>query len=729
MVMSSVSTKFFSHPSSEKKSSLIEHLITVAKRADRIFSESKFENDRTAFYSGLIHDIGKLNPLYQKLFSPSSTPLSTLLSEYEQVHSPLSAWAADALLTKKVGISNAEKIKILLMIYGHHSKIRNSIGHYPESQKFKNSKNEMVDNLRDFSNIVSSIPEFDGLDWESCIRDFSSPIDFQINISEYASGTCEFLEMLFGFSCLLQADRGSFGEEIHTKFNLKLNTQSQINSASPLAQVRSEFQSQVIENFDSSAPISIINAPTGIGKTKVFLDLISKFSDDKDIERVFYFSPLLALTDDFESKIEQVISSDDLLDVLSYNHIFAGSIEEKREFENGLREHSGWLYSNESFDRKMVITTTQRLLMTLFSNKQRENLKLASFRKSILIIDEVQVIPRILLPKLKEIFQILNQYLGSKIILVSATIPHELSDLPRVEFDDSIREKYLALTRKKISYENNLEPSSIEINKTLVMLNTRKKAASMYLLVSAANPNSIYLSTGIRKINRKKILQSLKEKSDYVLVSTQVVEAGVDVSFSNVYREISPLDNVIQVMGRLNREGIDPDAEITVFETDGTKMPYLELDMNESRSRIQKITSSDELYKVLPEYYEAISTKNKKNISLVKVLDEHVSRLDFDKTWDFVNSHIFADDERDTVIIPDESDWQSVRSDLLNIPTRDSFKKFGLISASLPTRANISREEFFDAELIEKGILLPKKEKLSEIYDKNLGLDIWLTKQ
>ncbi|WP_205099034.1 CRISPR-associated helicase Cas3' [Candidatus Nitrosotenuis uzonensis] len=729
--MSSASTKkFFSHPFSEEKSSLIEHLITVAKRADRIFSESKFQNNKTAFYSGLVHDIGKLNPFYQILFSQNQTPQisSSLLQKYEQVHSPLSAWAADKLLTKNMGISKANKIKILLMVYGHHSKIRNSIGNYDESQNFKNSKNEMVSFLSDFSNAVSPLPEFDGLDWESCIRDFSSPIDFQINISEYASGTDEFLEMLFGFSCLLQADRGSFGEEIHTKFDLKLNTRSQIKSESTLAPIRSQFQAQAIVNFDTTVPISIINAPTGIGKTKVFLDLISKFSDDKDVERVFYFSPLLALTDDFESKIENVISSDDLQDVLSYNHIFAGSIEEKRLFEKGLREHSGWLFSNESFDRKFVITTTQRLLMTLFSNKQRENLKLASFRKSVLIIDEVQVIPRILLPKLKEIFQKLSQYLGTKIILVSATIPHEISDLPRVKFDESVLKKYLALTRKKISYQNNLEPVSIKVNRTLVMLNTRQKAANMYLQVLDVNPNVMYLSTGIRKIDRKKILQSLKEKSDYVLVSTQVVEAGVDVSFSHVYREICPLDNVIQVMGRLNREGKDPDAEIVVFETDGTKMPYLELDMVESRTRIQRTTSSDDLYLLLPEYYEAISTKNKRNVSLVKELDDNISRLDFDAAWNFVNRYVFADEERDTVIIPDESNWENVRSDLLKNVNRDSFKKFGLFSASLPTKAKISREEFFDAELMEKGILLPKKEKLREIYDKNLGFDVWLTK-
>jgi CRISPR-associated endonuclease/helicase Cas3 len=731
MAFLSASTKFYSHPFTEEKNSLIEHSITVAKRAEKVFSQSKFENPKTAFYSGLLHDIGKLNPFYQKIFSQVQSPqlLESVSKIYDQVHSPLSAWAADKLLSKKLGISKKEKIKILLMIYGHHSKIRKSLGDYTESQNFKNSKNDMIPTLNEFSSIASTIREFECLDWDACVSEFGMPVDFQIDISEYASGTEEFLEVLFGFSCLLQADRGSFGSEIHTKYDISINTESQIHRSSPLASTRTEFQNQVIENFDDSEPISVINAPTGIGKTKVFLDLLSRYKDDKSIQRVFYFSPLLALTDDFENKVEQVVSEKDLEDILSYSHIFAGSIEEKRQFESGQREHSGWMFENESFDRKFVITTMQRLLMTLFSNKQRENLKLASFRNSVLIIDEVQVIPKIILPKLKEIFRNLNKFMGTKTILVSATIPFEIDDLPKVEFDRKILERYMALTRKNISYQSSLDLDSIEVQQTLIMSNTRKKAAGMFIRVNDRHPNALYLSTGVRKIDRKKILQKLRNQTDYALVSTQVVEAGVDVSFSHVYREMCPLDNIVQVMGRLNREGKDPDAQIIVFETDGDRMPYLELDMQESRKRIQHTVNSEDLYETLSNYYADISSKNTRNVSLVMELDDYVSRLDFAKTWDFVNRHVFAEDDQDTVFIPNDDEWEEVRKSLLNNDVKNSFKKFGLISASLPAKANLPKNDFFDSMLLEKGILLPKRERLSEIYDKNLGLDVWLIRE
>ena len=728
--MSAYTEKFFSHPITEQRHSLIEHSLTVAKRSQEIYAESKFTNKKIAFYSGLLHDIGKLNPFYQKIFSQSPTQsiIDAVSQQYDQVHSPLSSWAADKLLSKKLGITKKEKIQILLLIYGHHSKLRKSLGDFTEKQNFINSKNDMIPILDDFSKTVSSISEFDGLDWESCINEFSSPVDFQINLSEYATGTEEFLETLYAFSCLLQADRGSFGEVAKTVFDISINTDSQINQNSPLARLRSEFQRQVIENFDTDEPISVINAPTGIGKTKVFLDLLSKFKDSKDVDRVFYFSPLLALTDDFEGKIEQVVSAKDLEDILSYSHIFSGSIDQKREFEGGKREHSKWLFENESFDKKFVITTTQRLLMTLFSNRHRENLKLASFRNSVLIIDEVQVIPKILLPILKEIFKNMNKFLGTKIILVSATIPFEIDDLPKVHFDQEILSQYLLATQKNVSYRQNFDPRQIHVDRTLVMLNTRQKAAMMFNQIQETNPNVIYMSSGVIKRDRKEILRNLRGNSNYILVSTQVVEAGVDVSFSNVYREICPLDNVIQVMGRLNREGTEPNSEIVIFENDEMTAPYLELDVNESKTHIVRAHTSQDLYEILPHYYEQISARNKRNQKAVQNLDDCVNGLDFEKTWEIVNKLISADDEQDSVFIPRDEEWESVRQELVEKPKKESFKKFGLISASLPSKANIPKEEFFDEELLENGILLPKRERLADIYDENLGLDIWLTR-
>ena len=74
----------------------------------------------------------------------------------------------------------------------------------------------------------------------------------------------------------------------------------------------------------------------------------------------------------------------------------------------------------------------------------------------------------------------------------------------------------------------------------------------------------------------------MKNCNHCLLVSTQVVEAGVDISFSEIYREVAPLDNIIQVMGRLNREGNDNNALLSIFQSDNDHRPYSEVEYNES---------------------------------------------------------------------------------------------------------------------------------------------------
>lgn len=726
-------TEFLSHPITEEKHSLIAHLYLVAKKSVEIFSTTNFQNKKIVYYSGLLHDIGKLNPFYQILFAQrnqSGAAIDEIEKKYEQIHSPLSAWAADKLLSKKLGLERNDITKILILIYGHHSKIRNSLGEFPESQKLKNSKQGMIQNLKAFSKQVSSIPDFSNLNWGKCIEKFHMPIDFQLELKTNKPTTFDdFLEMLIAFSCLLQADRGSFSEFKDVKFDLLIDTTSQKKN-SKLAELRTEFQRQVIKNFEEQEPIVIIEAPTGIGKTKVFLDLIAKYKDDERVERIFYFSPLLALTDDFENKLEQSIpKKEDLEQILSYNHIFAGSLEEKRQIEDGRYQQTEWSFPIESFNKKFIITTTQRLLMTIFSNKQRDNLKLVSFKNSILIIDEIQVIPKFLLPILKKILQKLNQYLGTRTILVSATIPYELSEIKKVHVNDDTIKRYLHATQKSISYQS-LDLSKISVDRTLIMANTRRKSANLFFQMKQIHHDKklLYLSTGIRKKDRKKILDNLSDSNNFALVATQVVEAGVDLSFKSIYRETAPLDSLVQVMGRLNREGNDECAQLVVYETDGNYKPYSELEFNESCRLIRNIDNSIKLYATLPTYYKDINTRNQYNLGLVNEMEKYIEKMDFENVWSFVNRHIFMDDEKDTVFIPDYEEWDEVKRSLLTNLPKEAYKKYGALTASFPTGVKIPFDDF-DKELLEKNILLPKKDQLKEFYwYDDLGLDKWLLK-
>ena len=739
--MSVCTREFLSHPIDQPKHSLIEHLIAVGGKSDELFAETSFKNQKIAFYSGLLHDVGKINPWYQEIFNATQDRKKIqeeVSKKFVQQHSVFSAWATKYLLSK-IGLEYDVIDKILVLIYGHHSTIRRSLGEIKQGPQFKASQEIMKESIHDFSSQVSDILEFSKLNWNSCVERFPRPVLFDLKLN-FCNTSDDYLEMSMAFSCLLQADRGSFKDWSVPKFGLSIDTahlakpkqMRDLLSSTRIQQekmgaMRNRFQKEVMENFDYSEKVIVIHAPTGIGKTKVFLDLISKYKDDKTIQRVFYFSPLLALTEDFERKFESTLKDKkQASDVLIYNNMFAESLEEKRKDNDEGYNHE-WNFLIESFNKQFVITTTQRFLMTIYSNTAKEKLKMASFRNSILIIDEVQTIPKFILSNLKDIFQKMGQYMGTKIILVSATIPNEINEISKVKISKDLLDDYLDQTQKQIAIET-LDLPTLIINKTLVMANTRKKAVNIYNSIVQIHKDrtKIYLSSGIRKKDRIDVLKNLSAKENYVLVSTQVVEAGVDISFSNIYREAAPLDNIIQVMGRLNREGLDPDAKLVVYPTDSSELPYSKLEFDESWKRLENIHNSKELYGILEQYYSDISARNKRNIAKTEELETYIQNLDFEKVWTFVKNELFADDDRDSVFIPELENWDELKDALVNNQLKDNFKKYGLLTATLPRSVYKIGIEYFDEELLEKNILLPKKEHLKTIYDENMGLDKWI---
>jgi len=723
-MLSACTREFLSHPIEDKKHSLIEHLLEVAEKSDELFLQTKFSNFSLAYYSGLLHDIGKINPFYQEIFHETKNRKKVeekALEKYVQEHSRFSARVTDIVLQKS-GLNYDMIEKIMVLIYGHHSKIRKDLGKISKGKKFMATQKAVASELYDFSTIIQDTPELSKLNWDSCKEKFSRPLEFDVKLKSQNSPE-DYLEMSCAFSCLLQADRGSFAPWSVPNFDLELETTSLVIE-SPLAKIRTEFQEQVMENFDENSGISIINAPTGIGKTKVFLDIINQYSN-KNVERIFYFSPLLALTEDFETKISSVIPENQQDNILIYNHLYSGSLQDKRKEES--RISNKWIFKNEAFNQKFIITTTQRLLMTLYSNSSREKIKFVSFRNSVLIIDEVQTIPKPILSNLKEIFKKMHQLMGTQFILVSATIPNEISDIKRIELSSETLKNYLSLTKKEILIKP-LNIQTIPIKKTLVMANTRKKAVQLFFQINQLHPKKkiIYISTGIRKLDRIKIIKELSEQSDYILVATQVVEAGVDISFSHVYREQAPLDNIIQVMGRLNREGKNLDSQLVIYPTDGNHIPYSQLEFEVTQRKIASITNSVQIYDILEQYYGEISARNQRNIEDTERLERRIADMDFDGVWEFVRGMVFQEDSRDTVFIPDEVDWDDVKNGLLYGITKENFKRFGKLTASLPISLDRIGLEYFDEELMEKNILLPKKEHLRTIYDKNMGLDSWL---
>jgi CRISPR-associated endonuclease/helicase Cas3 len=731
--------QFLSHPDNKL---LIDHLIKVGNKAKEISSQTDLNCADAAYYAGLLHDLGKLNPFYQEIFHADAEKRKATeelsLQTYVQIHSPFSAWAAHKLLGDKTGLDEKSTDMTIHTIYGHHSNLKNILPKQDTTENYKNSQMAISHYLNDFLEYIKSNNDFSLLDWDFCLSNFERPIKFKSVLeSDEKNYLFDFIRSSCIFSALLQADRGSFAEWNAPNFGIHFDTDklmipSKLETPSKLGYLREEFQKHALENHDTTSGVLVLEAPTGIGKTKTFLDLISRYTQGYKLERVYYFSPLLALTEDFEKKIFNIISNKEQERILVYNHLFSGSLEDKRTQESGVSGVYHWDFENESFNREFIITTTQRLLLTLFSNRQSDKLKLLSFKNSLLIIDEVQTIPKWILPILVGLFEQIATRLNSKILLVSATIPYELRDVKKISIQNKIKEEYLQKTFKRISFLEPFEVPNELTGRVLFMSNTRKKNLSMYEKINQEfgdDHEIIYLSSGISKKDKRKRLEEIKQNS--IVVSTQVIEAGVDVSFDKMYREAAPLDNIIQAMGRLNREGENNDAVMTVFkDTRDDWLPYSKLEWQESLKVINRVHSSKDLYDELPLYYQKIWEENKTNEEASKKLVRLMTNLDYEGIWEFIKENALPDDDQEAVFIPEnETQWNQIKNTFFSKDDleKKKFRRFALLTANLsksPEKLGI--QKFFDEELYEKNILLPKWEHIGEVYDKIVGLDKWL---
>jgi len=267
--------------------------------------------------------------------------------------------------------------------------------------------------------------------------------------------------------------------------------------------------------------------------------------------------------------------------------------------------------------------------------------------------------------------------------------------------------------------------------RVLFMVNTRRKARKLYKDISQLKSGVVYLSSGIKKCARKKAVEDLHSSAPATVVSTQVMEAGVDVSFTRMYREVAPLDNIVQAMGRLNREGEVAEPVLSVFRLDDEYRPYSELEMNLSKQLIPQLHSSVDLYERLPDYYRKVSESNKLNSKLADELESRMIRLKFEDVWDFIKSHVLPVELGDSVFVPDVSEWDGVQSRFLSSDSFDSkgaiYRQFSGFMAELPgTVEGLKLRDKFDDDLFNLGVLLPKKECLSQVYDPVIGLDKWV---
>jgi len=377
------------------------------------------------------------------------------------------------------------------------------------------------------------------------------------------------------------------------KFSGKEGKNKKINK------MRNEIYEEVLSsveriNLDKDKILSL-NVPTGTGKTLTALSfalkLRKRIENKRDYKpRIIYSLPFLSIIDQnfavFEDVFGTVNKENPTSDILLKHHHLSDVIYtlKEDEFENVDKDIGKGLLLIEGWNSEIIVTTFIQFFHSLISNKNRAIRKVHNIANSIVILDEVQAIQHKYWLLLNKTMKFFAECFNTYFILVTATQPL-IFDEARNEIRPLVEDKrkyFKSLNRMKLI--TNLESVCLEdfkevlrkgiiqnSNKNfLVVLNTIKSSKDIYDFVKGLNIKNVelyYLSTNIIPKERLIRIKKIKEKNATrsIIVSTQLIEAGVDIDTDIVYRDFAPLDSINQVSGRCNRNFGDKQGIVNLF--------------------------------------------------------------------------------------------------------------------------------------------------------------------
>lgn len=564
--------EYWAHWDEEKKQKLSQHLMNTATLC-KSYSVDKLKN--IAYYCGLYHDLGKYTEDFQrKVNNPKITTSHSDCGAYE--------------LYRRIGRDDIPKIIAFLMAYcitGHHTGLKDggSMGDNESDATvyaaLKSGKNK---NYAVFKTEIQNAT-FTKKDIEEFLSFFENCKDTKNQIELFAFLT------KYIFSCLTDADfietenffepkvtRGASADFVGA-LNAVDNYMTSFVKETDVQKARNVLQSQVWQNKDDDNNIFFLNMPTGSGKTLCSI----RYALDKAIEfgkkRIIYVIPYTAIIEQTAKQFESIFG--EYVPILQHhsNYDFEENNKENETTAEKLRKDT------ENWDHPLIVTTNIQFFQSVYGFKGRSLRKLHNMADSMIIFDEIHILPfKYLQPCLRAIYYICN-FLSSKAVMMSATMP-DYSEVFKI-FSDSckigqfIKDKsaFSYFKKNRYSFLGNIDQEVLytkisEYNNSLIVVNSRKKARDLYLFFSQAFEHSCYhLSTYMTAKDRSLTIEEIKSKigkEKITVVSTSLIEVGVDLDFEAVFRETAGLDNILQAGGRCNREGKRKEGSVFVFDFD-----------------------------------------------------------------------------------------------------------------------------------------------------------------
>lgn len=665
----------------------IDHLQGVANRAAVYGSE--FGAQAEAEKIGQYHDLGKYSQEFQKRIRGQNIQIDH-------------ATAGAQVLLAQGDLYGA------MAIAGHHGGLPDGGSRFDtaeDSTLFGRTKRK----LADYSAYLQELPLPPIVQPPGYVKDgFSATFYTRMIYSCLVDGDYLDTEAFMNNG---EVDRGGYAEipELAARFDAE--ARKRWNSGdTPLNRERLKIR-RYCEKVANHVPgLFNLTIPTGGGKTAASMAFALHHAKAYGKKRIIYVIPYTSIIEQNSDVFAEILGEENVLQ--HHSHVDFPALEQETLEERKKR------LATENWDAPVIMTTAVQFLESLFAAKPSRCRKLHNIANSVVIFDEAQMLPlQFLRPSVAAIAQLVANY-GVTAVMCTATQP-ALDELFR-EFLPGYEAVELAppdlemavFQRVRYSYLPDADAETIlaalrEANQVLCIVNTRKRAEEWFHQLPGEG--NYHLSTRMTPNHRRKILAEIKERLrkglPCRLISTSLIEAGVDVDFPIVYREISGIDSIVQAAGRCNREGKPEPGSVYIFRT-GEKAPALqEQNISAGESILTKVGLPDHP-KAVERYFHKIyrmagkegMDRAKHNETILQALQDGIAGCMMPLRTVAARFQIISEDTC-TVYIPTGENRELIRRLWEGQRSRSLFRKLG------QDAVNVYRTQF--QQLYQAGHLKP----------------------
>ena len=683
---------------------LRDHLTAVAAAAQA--SAQPLNSQQWAYLAGLWHDLGKYRPGFQQYIRQvnghDAHIEGKLPSGSDKTHSAAGALHALKTLEARFGPSGAVLARVLAyVIAGHHAGLGDWVAGLDKRLLGTGSPDSEREYTQALAVCLAQDPDLlalpDDFSLEAALAAIPGPkTDQPLTLSLW-------IRMLF--SALVDADfldterflnqgqahsragfqpLATYAQQLTAHLaDMATQTEQAGRANEAVMQARTRVLAQCLDKAQFAPGVFTLTVPTGGGKTLSSLAFALQHAQVHGKRRVIYAIPYTSIIEQTADVFGRIFGAEQVVE----HHSQADTDERDESLRSRL--------SCENWDAPLVVTTNVQLFESLFAARTSRCRKLHNIANSVIVLDEAQLLPPEFLQPILDALNVLVTHFGVTLLLCTATQP-TLGDSERFDPRQRLRglplatpivddeaALFAALQRVEVEWPGDLHTplatdalvSRLALHEcVLTIVNTRRDAAEiMRALDAATGDTTLHLSAALCGQHRADVIAQIRARLQarraghdtraLRVVSTQLVEAGVDIDFPVVFRALAGLDSVAQAAGRCNREGRLPNdakGQVVVFVRDIPKtLHQVRIAAQATRTVLQgggDALSPAAFETYFPLYYAGFASRDKHGI--VDQLRKN-SRFEFEFRSAADKFKLVDDEDQATVIVPYASEGKT----------------------------------------------------------------------